>query len=158
MIDEVVGYPYRVGTLESTSESCGDFMIGKGKPHWVFLIMTDDAEWREVHIQYYTLIQSNLKTIHFEYEFIRQHPDRPDDAIEIDYLIRRFADADLIFLLNEHDFLNLGSLMNIDTICELYTKTAANVLCLRQNEPHQKFETKSSFIYVDGFKPRRNIP
>ena len=137
---------------------CGNFEIGKSKPHWVFLVFTDDAKWEVVHDQYYTLVQSQVHSIHFEYDFIHPNPQKPTDPIELAATIERYAKADLIFVLNEHDFLNIGNLLNIDTICNIYNRTANHVLCLRQKIQHLRFQPAAGYVSVEGFKPNRNIP
>jgi len=53
---------------------CGDF--GKSKPNWVFLVLIDDENWRNLHFQYYSLIQSTVKTIDFHFDFIRKMEHR----------------------------------------------------------------------------------
>jgi len=49
---------------------CGDF--GRSKPTWVFLVFIDDEKWTKLHFQYYSMIQNRVKTIDFQFDFIRK--------------------------------------------------------------------------------------
>ena len=77
---------------------------------------TDSPSWGVVHRQYEDLLQQHKETVDIQFKFIHGSPEY---SIEMKDKLETYAEAELLFIFNEHDFLNIGSLMNLDTICQL---------------------------------------
>lgn len=69
-----------------------------------------------VHRQYEDLLQQHLQPVDIQITFIHGSPEH---SIELKDKLEMYAEAELLFIFNEHDFLNIGTLMNLDTICQL---------------------------------------
>jgi len=80
----------------------------------------------------------------------RADSDNPLNPIEIQHFVGQYSNADLIFLLNEHDFINIGNLLNLDTICDLYSTTQSNILCVRKKDFKEKFAKKIPKIFIQN--------
>ena len=93
------------------------------------MYVTDDI-WKKVHSQYYTILQSKLKAINFEYNFINHNPK---NTTQLQDEVSRFPDAHLIFLLSQHHYINLANMMTPDRICQLYNQANGTVLGLKQD-------------------------
>jgi len=77
-------------------------------------LIKNDVSWEKVHDQYFDLLKN--KNYFVEVRFKYFYGD-PESRLEIGQNLFD-QKADLIFIMNEHDFINIPILLNINTVCQ----------------------------------------